>query len=156
MTSLIKKLKDYEAPPFEVEQLRIEGLDLDNIYYIILEKVLGEVAFNYFYFMDKEDIKNEILKTYYPEIPELPEEIAETVEYVRIIYNMEGWALIQDWLCHIDETDEDDIMIDYIDGDIDKALEVYGYILNLEIEEYETVRQMMIAEKELRKLRDQF
>lgn len=142
MAQLIQTLKDCKILPFEIEQLHIEGPDTLSIHYTILEKVLGKETLNEFYSTPQKEIKIQILKIYYPEIPELPKKIMTTADEARTATRFDGWALTQDWLAGIKETDEDKIMVDYIDKDIDRALKVYGYILHLEVGDYDMMKKL--------------
>lgn len=89
--------------------------------------------------MTEEELKRELIRVYYPEIPSFSRHTAEFISDVRLIARYENkWRLIQNWLKRITDTEEEWVMVDYIDTNKEKALKVYGYLLYLDIQEYET------------------
>lgn len=139
MIGPVEIFKKNHVDPYIVEKVYDRRLNLKDSYDIKLRKFLGKEAYEVFHNMAEEELKRELIRVYYPEIPSFSRHTAEFISDVRLIARYESkWRLIQNWLKRIADTEEEWAMVDYIDTSKEKALKVYGYLLYLDIQEYET------------------
>lgn len=139
MIGPVETFKKNHIDPYIVEKVYDRRLNLKDSYDIKLRKFLGKEAYEVFRNMTEEELKRELIRVYYPETPDFSRDTAEFISDVRLIARYENkWRLIQNWLKRIADTEEEWAMVDYIDTSKEKALKVYGYLLYLDIQEYET------------------
>lgn len=139
MIGPVETFKKNHVDPYIVEKVYDRRLNLKDSYDIKLRKFLGEESYEVFHNMTEEELKRELIRVYYPEIPSFSRDTVEFISDVRLIARYENkWRLIQNWLKRIADTEEEWAMVDYIDTSKEKALKVYGYLLYLDIQEYET------------------
>lgn len=130
LKEIIKVCKDNKIDPWYVEEITANGG-----YELADEGLLSYAENDALNSVLSSEIRRTIKDVYFnEEVAELPVKIKKTIEEAIKELDCSAWGMVKDWTFGISDFPFDDVMCDWIGDSQERALEVYNYILNKELQ----------------------